>query len=90
MAFLERVQEFFDGPVVERIYRYNLVVGQDDTDGDGDVERITIIEGIILCWRFDDNELYIVFQLITGALVRRLRDEVYISASALGFGLSPS
>jgi hypothetical protein len=44
MPVLESVQEFFDGTILKGVHRYDLAVGEDDTDWDSDVIGITVVE----------------------------------------------
>ena len=37
-------KEFLYGGVLKRIHRDDLVMGEDDTDRDGDIERIAFVE----------------------------------------------
>lgn len=68
-AVMEGVEEFFDSGVVEGIYRDDLVMCENDHDGDGDVVGITIIEGIIFCRCFNNDQPDLVFELIAGAFI---------------------
>ena len=61
MPVLKSVQEFFYCAVVKGVNSYDLVVGEDDTDRDGDIISITFVERIVFGWRFDYDQLHIVF-----------------------------
>ena len=69
MTVLKCIQEFFDGTIIKRIHRYDLVVRKNNTDRNGDIKRITVIKGIVLGWGFNNDELYIILQLVTGTFV---------------------
>jgi hypothetical protein len=69
MAVLECVQEFFDCPVLKRVHRDDLVVREDDTDGDGDIVRIAVVKRIVFRRRFDHDHFYIVGDFKTGSFV---------------------
>ncbi len=69
MTVLKGVQEFFNGTIIKRVYRYNLVVCKNNTDGNGNVKCVAIVKGIIFCRGFYYNEFYIVLQFITGAFI---------------------
>src|SRR5688572_157067 len=66
---LKSIQELFDGFVLKRIDGYDLVVRKNNTNGDGDVERITVIKRVIFRGSFDDDELNVVVNFIAAAFV---------------------
>jgi hypothetical protein len=69
MTVLEGVEEFFDGAVLEGVDGDDLVMGKDDTNGDGYIVSIAFIEGIVFSRSLDDDELDIVVLFEAGAFI---------------------